>query len=128
MKNTARLLKKSDGTLTLLVASASSILPTSYPSSLRSDKLGFTLNFQAGDFSSPLQRVNASLSRAAEYAATDNQKNMLLDYVESFEHGSVDKHKDGSRKWVKDISPVIESYIGCDSQLFLPFASAGSSR
>ena len=37
---------------------------------------------------------------------------MLLDYVVSFETGDVDLHVEGSRKWVKDLGPVVESYIG----------------
>lgn len=37
---------------------------------------------------------------------------MLKDYVGSFESGDVGLHKEGSRKWVKDVGPVVESYIG----------------
>ena len=37
---------------------------------------------------------------------------MLQKYIEHFETGSVDAHKDGSRFWVKDVNPAVESYIG----------------
>lgn len=37
---------------------------------------------------------------------------MLEKYAKSFGSGSIEEHKEGSRDWVKDIGPVVESYIG----------------
>ena len=37
---------------------------------------------------------------------------MLAGYIESFSTGSIPAHKAASRHWVKDIGPVVESYIG----------------
>ena len=37
---------------------------------------------------------------------------MLEDYIKSFKDGCVDDHKNGSRHWVKNMGPTVETYIG----------------
>ncbi|WKX90543.1 hypothetical protein Q1695_009409 [Nippostrongylus brasiliensis] len=67
---------------------------------------------ERGDYSPLMARTCSSLKEAAKSAANDTQRQMLSKYVEHFTEGDIKYHKDGSRFWIKDTEPVIESYIG----------------
>lgn len=125
-----RVRKNKDGSFTLLVASASkTAADANAPTSTTLDsKVKLTIEY--GDFETSLQTSADALTEAKKYAANDTQKKMLDGYISrcgircrakdvpklmdlrSFKTGSIQEHKQGSTEWVKDISPVVESYIG----------------
>ncbi|SGZ32256.1 BQ5605_C040g11835 [Microbotryum silenes-dioicae] len=118
-----RLIKISDQELVLKLASTTKDVPSSYPAELESSKFGFKVRIQGGDYASSLAKVNQGLLDAAKYAGDDNRSKMLHDYENSFRTGDLETHKDGSRKWVKDQGPVVESYIGFIESYVDPFGA-----
>ncbi|XP_071446731.1 dipeptidyl peptidase 3 [Hetaerina americana] len=73
---------------------------------------GAVFSIVHGDYSPILKVVNKELCEAKEYAANSNEKEMLDYYAKSFQCGNVSDHIEGSRYWIKDKGPVIETYIG----------------
>lgn len=65
-----------------------------------------------GDFKEEMKRVVAELRLAREDAENDTQVRMLDHYIEHFQHGDVEAHKESQKEWVKDVGPVVESNIG----------------
>ncbi|KAG5642191.1 hypothetical protein DXG03_003429 [Asterophora parasitica] len=105
-----RVVKNGPDDFTLLVASANTQPAATHAIDHNSVKA--TLKVEYGDFSDSLQAANEALREAKKYAANDNQKAMIQGYIKSFETGSIQDHKDASKYWVKDVGPVVESYIG----------------
>jgi len=106
-----RVVKNGPNDFTLLVASAQTQAPALHEIDATGGKKA-KLTVQYGDFSEDLAKVVKALTEAKKYTANDNQSNMIEAYIKSFETGSIQDHKDGSKWWVKDVGPVVESYIG----------------
>jgi len=73
---------------------------------------GVTLNVVFGDHSSDLTLVIPYLEKAKQYAANKNQVSMIEAYIESFQTGSIEVHKESQKHWIKDYGPSVETNIG----------------
>ncbi|XP_059565979.1 dipeptidyl peptidase 3 isoform X2 [Myotis daubentonii] len=78
-----------------------------------------------GDYAPILHKVVEHLEKAKTYAANSHQEQMLAQYIESFTQGSIEAHKRGSRFWIQDKGPIVESYIGFIESYRDPFGSRG---
>ncbi|MGL4948242.1 MAG: dipeptidyl-peptidase 3 family protein, partial [Mycoplasma sp.] len=65
-----------------------------------------------GEFSAFLKKVNHYLNLSTDKCSNEIEKKMMGEYIESFKTGSIEKHKDSQRSWIKDKGPVIEMNIG----------------
>lgn len=65
-----------------------------------------------GDYSPLMGRIAAHLQDAVPYVENQIQADMLNFYIKSFVSGNLDDHIEGSRFWIKDKGPAVETYIG----------------
>jgi dipeptidyl-peptidase III len=73
---------------------------------------GKKISIVRGDYAPIMARVVGGLAAAQSHAANRHQVAMLSKYIDSFRSGSQEAHIDGSRDWVRDVGPAVESYQG----------------
>lgn len=64
-----------------------------------------------GDYSPLMKILSTELEKALSHA-NQTEVYMLQSYIRSFRTGSINEHKQGSRLWIQNKSPAIETYIG----------------
>ncbi|XP_048371452.1 dipeptidyl peptidase 3 isoform X2 [Sphaerodactylus townsendi] len=78
-----------------------------------------------GDYAPILEKVVENLQKALPHTANPVQAEMLTHYISSFTQGSITAHKEGSRCWIQDKGPIVESYIGFIESYRDPYGSRG---
>lgn len=73
---------------------------------------GGVVRFLRGDHSAELTRVCSSLNEAANYAANENQRTFISQYVESFRTGDLHVYRNSQRTWIRDKTPHVENIFG----------------
>lgn len=76
------------------------------------EKDGKKLHVKGADFAEIMTKVAEEMKNAKEHANNENQSKMVSAYVEHFEYGDVEQHKESQRHWIRDVGPVVESNIG----------------
>lgn len=78
----------------------------------RNEQNGDEYVLTCGDYSPLMGKVAHWIEQAIPYASNDTEVEMLKCYALSFTTGSLQDHKQGSRHWIQDKGPTIETYIG----------------
>ena len=73
---------------------------------------GAQFTVRRGDYAALMARVVAALDEALPCCDNAEQTSMLKQYMESFQLGSIDAHKEASRHWIQDKGLAVESYMG----------------
>lgn len=73
---------------------------------------GRSLKLKFGDHLEQMAKIVLHMKKAGQYIANNTQKEMIENYVKSFESGSLDAFKESQRYWVQDLEPTVESNIG----------------
>ena len=77
-----------------------------------------------GEFSYFLKKINKYLEEAKKFTTKDAEKEIISDYINFFNSGDIQKHKETQQKWVKE-SSLIDFNIGWNERKIDPICSRG---
>ncbi|CUS14506.1 unnamed protein product [Tuber aestivum] len=71
------------------------------------------LEGQKTEFSfSEVKKISVECRVAVEHSANEIQRKMWEEYAQSFDIGSIQRHKQSQKYWVQDKGPRVEANIG----------------
>ncbi|KAK4099774.1 dipeptidyl-peptidase III [Parathielavia hyrcaniae] len=115
-----RLRKTNDAVFELLIASATTAVPSKGGDIGKDAEYvigegpleGKTVKLVYGDYTNEMEAIAGYIRKAADNAENETQQKMHLAYGESFESGSLLAFKDSQRHWIRDQGPMVECNIG----------------
>lgn len=126
-----RLFKTEDGKYDVCLASAltgndkDNTLPYLHDFTFEDGGKSYNVAVTRGDYSSLMKKVVENLEKAKENALNENEASMIREYIRCFTTGDLEAHKNGSRFWIRDKGPIVESYIGFIESYRDPFGTRG---
>ncbi|CAD5120906.1 DgyrCDS9459 [Dimorphilus gyrociliatus] len=107
-----RVVKNKDGSYDIRIASVNESQSELMEFTTKSNQK-INIRIVQGDYCDILKKTCNFLELARQTNfANEREKVMLRHYINSFKTGSIDEHKEGSKIWVLNKSPIIETYIG----------------
>uniref|UniRef100_A0A1I8HAG1 Dipeptidyl peptidase 3 n=1 Tax=Macrostomum lignano TaxID=282301 RepID=A0A1I8HAG1_9PLAT len=122
-----RLFKSAGGCSYRIVQAAAESSVVAEPTDFTDEASGRSGKFsvERGDYRELMSLALPHLRNAEAAALNANQAEMLRRYAASFAGGSIDEHKAGSRAWIRDKGPAVETYMGFIESYRDPFGVRG---
>jgi dipeptidyl-peptidase-3 len=78
-----------------------------------------------GDYAPLMEKIARNLEQAKLCVSNEEEAAMLECYTRSFRSGSLAQHKQGSRHWIRNKGPIVETYMGFIESYRDPFGVRG---
>jgi dipeptidyl-peptidase-3 len=100
-----RLFKQGNNHFVLRLASAKSKAPIEH------EYEGLKITITYGDHAPYMKRICENLEKCLPYA-NEVQAAMIRKYIDHFDGGNIEDHKEAQKLWIKDKGPAVETNIG----------------
>lgn len=78
-----------------------------------------------GEYSSFLKKMSTYLEDAKKYTSKDQDKEVINDYINFFNTGKLENHKESQKNWVKENSSSIDFNFGWNETFMDPIGVRG---